>query len=178
MNIFLTNILLIGLSTGWFSAKQSFNGNEKLNTGEVLNVSDDLYDLQFKIETTSDNNHNLIIGVKLHNGSHFVSPHAKQGFKGKFFMDLGSYTDLEFNGEIIETPKSVEEFDAYPFVNRSVNWVRVNTTYKQPLQVKSTKDFEVFGRIRFTIEPRCTLEEIPFSISYNSGKLKIKEAKC
>ncbi|GGK50315.1 MULTISPECIES: hypothetical protein [Flavobacteriaceae] len=87
-------------------------------------------------------------------------------------MDLGSYKDLNFNGTIIKTPLSVVEKAS------QVNWVRENTTYKRPLKVKSKYDFEAFGRIRFTIEPRCTLEEIPLGIICKDGILKITSPKC
>ncbi len=181
MNLLVTNTLLLFLSIGWFSDNQQFNNLNKIEdpkTDEALTISDDLYDLQIKIETTEYNTHNLVFDIKLHKGSQFISPYAKRDFKGKFFMDLGSYNDIGFQGEIIETPRSVEEFDSHPFVFGTVNWVRVNTIYKQPLKLKAQGDVEVFGRIKFTIEPRCTLEQIPFSISYKSGKMQIKEAKC
>ena len=179
MSILVTNVIALFLSIGWFSDYQPPNkAIDTPYTDEVLTISDDLYDLQIKIEATEDNTHNLIVDIKLHKGSHFISPYARRDFTGKFFMDLGSNTDLSFAGELIETPRSVEEFDLHPFVGGSVNWVRVNTTYKQPLQLKTQGDFEVFGRIRFTIEPRCSLEQISFSISSKSGKMQIKEAKC
>ncbi len=151
---------------------------EEPKANEVINITDELYNLQIRIETTQNNKHNLVITMELHNGSHFISPNAKRDFKGKFNVDLGSYDDLTFNGNIIEIPRSVEEFDEHPFTNGLVNWVHVKTTYKQPLYIKSEDNFEVFGRVRFTIEPRCTLEEIPFAISYKNGVMKIIPPKC
>lgn len=150
---------------------------EPIDVKDFTTVKDSEYTLHFEIEQT-DNKPLLVISIKLHNGSRFVSPYAKQDFKGKFYMDLGSYTNLDFEGGIIETPRSVEEFDSHPYVNSMVNWVRVNTTYKQQLNIKSKEDFVVFGRVRFTIEPRCTLEEIPFGISYKNGKMTLIESKC
>ncbi|MFD2823542.1 hypothetical protein ACFS5M_07670 [Lacinutrix iliipiscaria] len=138
----------------------------------------DPYKLMFDVQKRKDDAYDLIVNIELNDGAHFVSPHAKQDFKGKFYMDLGSYTHLDFDGDILETPPSVEEFDSHPFVNGLVNWVRVNTTYRQTLKIKSDEDFKVFGRVRFTIEPRCTLEEIPFGISYENGILTFFEPKC
>ena len=145
---------------------------------DSIKGTNELYTLQFKIDTTENNTPNLVVDIKLHNNSYFVSPNANGDFKGKFYMDLGSYTHLNFKGDMIETPRSVEEIDFHPFVNGAVNWVRVNTTYKQPLNMKLKEDFVVFGRVRFTIEPRCTLEEIPFGISYKNGVLTLIESKC
>ena len=137
------------------------------------------YSIDFQIEKSDNDDYQLSISMILNNGAHYISPYAKRDFKGKFYMDLGAHTDLEFVGDIIETPRSIEEFDPHPFVNGTVNWVRVNTTYYQPLQLKSQKDFEVFGRIQFTIEPRCTFEEIPFVISFKNGEMSVKKnPKC
>ena len=140
---------------------------------------EDPYMIKVEIETTENNTSYLVVSLELYNGSYFVSPNSKRDFKGKFYMDLGDYTNIGFVDNIIETPKSIEEVDLHPFVNGTVNWVRVNTTYKQALRLKSKDNFEVFGRIQFTIEPRCTLEEIPFAISYQNGVLKIiNNPKC
>jgi hypothetical protein len=59
-----------------------------------------------------------------------------------------------------------------------VNWVDVDTRYEYPLTVSTAEDFEVKGMIRFTIEPRCTLEEIPFVITQRSGALSIQPWGC
>ena len=155
---------------------------EKLKTvittvnNEGLNISDELYDLQFKIEKTADNKHSLVIAIKLHNGASFISPFETKEFLGKFYMDLGSFKDLSFDENIIETPQAVAEYDG--FENAPVIWVKENTTYKQSLNILSENDFEVLGRLKFTIEPRCSLEEIPFGILYKDGKMTIFSAKC
>lgn len=151
---------------------------EELDSKNKFTINHEDYTLQFKLDNSDDQNPFLIIGIKLHNGSHYISPFATREFKGKFFMDLGSYKDIDFEGAIVETPSSVEEYDPHPFTNGTVNWVRVNTTYKQELKLKSNEDFQVFGRVRFTIEPRCTLEEIPFAISYENGTVIFIDPKC
>lgn len=183
MNKLITSFLLL-LSLGCAKeSRQSIkvdliakNDTSNLFVGP-LNI-DEPYDIKFQIEKTKNNDYNLVVSINLHNGAHFISPHAKRDFKGKFFMDLRSYEHLSFKGNIFENPRSVEELDPHPFVNGSVNWVRVNTTYKQPLNLLSKDDFEVFGRVLFTIEPRCSLEVIPFAISYKDGVMKFFEPKC
>lgn len=145
-------------------------------TDNVLTISDELYTLQFKIEKTKINQHNLVLDMKLHKGAHFISPFEKKHFSGKFFMDLGSYKDISFDGDIIETPKAVSRYDG--FENIEVIWVHENTTYIQPLKVLSNDDFKVFGRVQFTIELRCSLEQIPFAISYKDGEFMFIDSKC
>ena len=150
----------------------------KPETSNGFTVKNQDYTLHFDVENMIGQKPTLVIFIELHNGSHYISPFAKRDFKGKFYMDLGSYNYLDFDGDIIETPPSFEEFDSHPFVAGNVNWVWVNTTYTQALKVLSEDDFEVFGRLRFTIEPRCTMEEIPFAISYKDGEMKILSPKC
>lgn len=48
----------------------------------------------------------------------------------------------------------------------------------QTINIKSKEDFEVFRRIKFIIEPNCTLEETTFGIISKNGKLKIISPKC
>lgn len=183
MNI-LTTFAVLLLSIAFSTSQQQSKTTQKtviIEKPEIINgftINDKDYTIHFEIENTDNQKPSLVIAIELHNNSHYISPNAKRDFKGKFYMDLGSYSHLGFEGDTVETPLSIEEFDSHPFVNGTVNWVRVNTTYKQPLQVKSQEDFEVFGRLRFTIEPRCTLEEIPFAISYQDGVMKIYFPKC
>jgi hypothetical protein len=132
------------------------------------------YHLDLKIEKTETDENQLSIFITLKGDAHFVSPHAKRDFKGKFSMTLEDTNLIETNGDLLETPQSVEEFDTHHFVNGTVNWVRENTTYKLPFKVKTEKDFEIHGLIRFTIEPRCTLEEIPILVSQKSGQLSVR----
>ncbi len=181
MKIFITLVvLLLSITTSQQQTEtiQEIIKIEKPVSFKEFTINHEDYTLHFNLEKINDQKHNLVITMELHNDSHFISPNAKRDFKGKFYMDLGSYTHLGFKGDIIESPLSQEEFDSHPFVNGTVNWVRVNTIYKQPLQLKTKEDFEVFGRLQFTIEPRCTFEEIPFAISYQNGVMKFIDPKC
>ena len=139
-----------------------------------LTIKNDAYTLHLDLDTTITDSPILMVSIELHKGSYYISPNSKGENSGKFYMDLGAITDIEFKGALLESPLSKEVFEN----DQQVNWVRVHTTYKQALQVKSIHDFEVFGRIKFTIEPRCSLEEIPFGISYKDGKYKITNPKC
>ena len=96
MNKLITFALVL-LSTSCITDKKQSNiaynvaKIEEPKVNEVINVTDELYDLQIGIETSENNKHYLVFNIKLHDGSYFVSPHAKRGFKGKFYFDLGSY---------------------------------------------------------------------------------------
>ena len=113
----------------------------------------------------------FLIGLK--KNSYFVSPTQHGSFTGKFTIVLTEPQHLQTNGAIIETPLSkVDENQGF------VKWVRQNTHYKQSLKVLTNENFEVYGYIQFTIEPRCSLEKIPFILSYVDGKLSVKRDGC
>jgi hypothetical protein len=150
---------------------------EKPSENEVLNISHEFYTMQIQVETTKNNEHNLIITIALNNDSSFISSYSKPDFKGEFYMDLGSYTHLNFENNNTK-PRPAEEFEAHPYINGLVNWVDGITTYTQPLNILNKEDFEVFGRVKFTIEPNTNLEQVPFGISYKSGKMTINAPKC
>ena len=123
-------------------------------------------------------NYAFEIQVELNNGAHFVSPNAKRDFKGKFVVKIDDNDKIEEEGLLIETPLSKEEYDSHPFVDGNVNWVRVNTTYKQLIKRASNEDFQVMGHIQFTIEPRCSLEKVAFIIKYENGEMKFELFDC
>ena len=151
---------------------------ERPITFKEFSVNHEDYTIHFSLEKGADEQHILIVSMELHNDSYYVSPNSKRDFKGKFRGDFGTSESIEFYGDFVETPLSAEEFDPHPFVRGTINWVREDTTYKQRLLLKTQENFQVYGRIIFTIEPRCTLEQIPFSIVYDDGELVFVEVKC
>lgn len=179
--ITLTFVLL----TFSFSTTQPLTGantklieTEKPITFKDFSVKHKDYTIYFSLEKVKEQQHTLVVKMDLHNDSYFVSPNSKRDFKGKFRGDFGSTENIEFYGDFQETPLSVEEFDTHPFVRGTVNWVREDTTYKQQLRLNTQDNFQVYGRIIFTIEPLCTLEQIPFSLVYEDGELFFVDAKC
>lgn len=136
------------------------------------------YELTFDIEKGKDDQYSMVTTMKLFGGSFYVSPHSTRDFTGRFTIELAEYDNLELGDDFIETPRSKEVFDPHQFVNGLVNWVQEDTRYDYQLTLKSQEDFEVGGKIIFTIEPKCTLEEIPFIIKYKSGVLTIEKWMC
>ncbi|MFY7743399.1 MAG: hypothetical protein ACOVQR_12180 [Flavobacterium sp.] len=134
---------------------------------------DSLYTAIIRIDKQSDKEHLLSIQMNVKNNGYFVSPTELGSFTGKFTIVLTEPQHLQTNGAIIETPLSkVDENEGF------VKLVRQNTHYKQSLKVLNKENFEVSGHIQFTIEPRCTLEKIPFILSYVDGKLSVKMDGC
>ena len=142
------------------------------------NFPSDPYELKLDLHQLNNKTYDLEIKMLLNHNSYYVSPNAKRDFSGKFtfFVDPTNFFILKNN--LIETPLSKEEYDSHPFVDGWVNWVRENTSYIQKLEITTSEDFEVRGFIRFTIEPRCTLEKIPLIIKRKNGVLKFEIDKC
>jgi hypothetical protein len=134
---------------------------------------DPLYTAIVRVDKQSDKEHLLSIQMNLKKNGYFVSPTESGAFTGKFTIVLTEPQHLQTDGAIIETPLSkVDENEGF------AKLVRENTHYKQSLRVLSKENFEVYGYIQFTIEPRCTLEKVPFILSYVDGKLSVKMDGC
>jgi hypothetical protein len=136
------------------------------------------YELAFEVEKSGENQYTMITIMNLFGGSFYVSPHSKRDFKGKLTIEIAENNNLKLGNNFIETPRSKEVIDPHPFVNGPVNWVKEDTRYEHQLIPISKEDFDVGGKIFFTIEPKCTLEEIPVMFKYRSGVLTIEEWKC
>jgi len=136
---------------------------------------DKLYTSIIRVDKKQNNEYVLSVQMNLKKDAYFVSPNAKRDFSGKFTLVLANPDKIATKGTITETPLSKEELDKGEGL---VNWVRKNTNYKQTLKVLSNEKFEVSGHIQFTIEPRCTMEKVPFILSYENGKLTLKMDGC
>ncbi|PHR72853.1 MAG: hypothetical protein COA67_03895 [Lutibacter sp.] len=174
MNKLIILVLLL------FTTSSSIDPNKIENNVETsgIYIEDAQYNIHIDVETTTENKLNLVVKMELKNGSHFASPHNTRNLKEQFYMDLGSYTDIDFVDAHIETPKPKSGCGSSAYSDTKVNWIKTNTTYRQPLHVISKGDFQVFGRIKFVIEPRCTLEELPFAIISKNGEFKVTQPKC
>ena len=136
---------------------------------------DALYTTFIRVDKRQNNEYVLSVQMNLKKNAYFVSPNAKRDFSGKFTLVFPYCNKIATTGAINETPLSKEELDRGEGL---VNWVRRNTHYKQTLKVLSDEDFEVNGYLQFTIEPRCTMEKVPFILSYVDGKLSLKMDGC
>jgi len=172
----------ISYSLNLQQAKIYKNGVTKISTsqdpvnGNKFVVKDKDYQLLFNIEKDKGEKYFLIITVKLYNNSYYISPNATENATDKLNIGLGSYANITFDGTIIEIP---DEFDRVSTTSvADDNYVHIATTYKIPLKINSEKDFEVFGKVEFYLNPRNTYEVAPFAISNKNGVLDLYSPKC
>jgi len=149
-----------------------------MNSEEKREAHPHPFQVKFDMVQLEKDVYDFMVSMELNDGAHFISPNAKRDFKGKFTLQFDENQELEMVSDILETPLSVEEFDPHPFVDGYVNWVRENTRYNQKLNRKVENNFHVKGFIQFTIEPRCTLEKVPFIIKYEEGNMRVELWGC
>ncbi len=139
-------------------------------------VTDSLYTLEFGIEKSDDGEYFVVTTIEPLNEAFVASPLSNNDFTGLFTFDLSINPNITVNDEIEETPRSIETIDPYEGV--PVNWVREKTTYKRKLLISTEEDFDAGSKITFTIEPRCTFEEISLMIKQRDGVLTIQNWGC
>jgi hypothetical protein len=132
-------------------------------------IYEDDYTITFKIEQTKTEKHNLVIAMTFHSNS-YITTNTTGNSDGKLHVNFGDYFNLNFKGDLKET----RQYGPQP-VDSCQNG---NIVYTQALEIKSNKDFEVFGRIQFTMAPKHKFEEMPFAISYKNGVMSIYYPKC
>jgi len=160
------------------TAKETATLNQVTTVKTKMAATTEPYALKINMNPLQKDTYELEIVMILQEGAHFVSPNATGNFSGKFTLQLDDSEYLTRVSELIETPRSVEEFDPHPFVNGNVNWVREDTKYTLQLKSGTKEYFSVKGFIQFTIEPRCTLEKIPIIIKNVGGELRVELFLC
>lgn len=158
-----------------FSCTSTDNAAKEAMQAKADKVIFDPYQLNIDIEKAEENSYTMVTAIELAEGAHIASPFSNNNWKGLFNISIDDSNNLRIDSTLIETPRSTEEIDS--FSGGPVNWIRENTIYQQKLSVLTDSDFEVSGLIQFTIEPRCTLEKTPFTLSYHAGELKIRKIK-
>ncbi|UTW64981.1 hypothetical protein KFE94_09835 [bacterium SCSIO 12643] len=134
------------------------------------------YHLNLQIEQTTPNEFTFIISMELEKNSYYISPYSDGNFTGKFGTCLNKNVHLKPIGKMKELPQSKETKN--PWGDFMVNFVYDNTLYKQKFTFNPEEDFKVDGHIHFTIEPRCTFEEISYTITNKSGKITVAKKQC
>lgn len=142
------------------------------------NLPSEPYELILDSHKLSNGIYDLEIQMLLYNNAYYASPNAKGDLSGKFSFFVNNNDFFILKNNLIETPLSNKKYHSSTNDKGLTSWVGVNTSYKQRIQITTTEDFEVRGYIRFTIEPRCTLEKIPVFIQYKKGVLKFEIDNC
>lgn len=134
-------------------------------------VDSDPYALTLRLEGSAEEGHRLVAHMALDSGSWFVSPYSADRYQGYFNVSMADNNSLFLDRNFEERPRSMTRPDRWE--GGVGHFVHENTSYAYNLRALTEEDFKVLGVVRFVIEPKCTLEEIPFSISQKGGKLSV-----
>lgn len=140
-----------------------------------IRKKDDSFDIILQMNKINDEHYSLSATIELNSGSYVISPYSTDDFYLPFTMVMNESPALVVQGDLMETPVSVEEQD--PYLNKPIRVVRKNTTYTQNLKVVSKDDFEASGLIEFLLEPSCVPYDVEFNISSNDGELEVQKTK-
>lgn len=145
-----------------------------ITEAKIANENKNPYHITFNLETTEvDNIYELSVNMELFDGAYFLSPSSDNMFMGKIDISIEKNKYLELDSNYSEKPAPVEEED--PFGNGPTMVQRVNTSYRKTIKINTSKDFKQSGMVMFTIEPKCTLEKIAYTISSKAGKLTVEQ---
>lgn len=142
------------------------------------NLPSNPYELKLNTHKLSNDAYDLEIQMLLYNNAYYASPNAKRDLKGKFTFYVNTTDSFLLKDKLIETPLSNKKYHSSTNDKGLTNWTGVDMSYKQRIQITTKEDFEVYGFIQFTIEPRCTLEKIPVIIKSKNGVLNFEIDKC
>mgnify|MGYP006116560939 CR=1 FL=1 len=143
-----------------------------VSEAEEVNKNKDPYNITFNLEKTEVNNiYNLVVNMELFDGAYFLSPSSDIMFLGRFDISMKVNDFIELDMNYIGIPLSIKEND--PVGNGPTMVQRANSIYKKQFKINTTKDFETTGLVVFTIEPKCTLENISYTITSKAGKLTV-----
>jgi hypothetical protein len=133
------------------------------------------YSLDLEISKVNEEEYDLNVTIDPEEGSYVVSPFSQDTILGKFEVSIDDNANMIADGNLSESPNSVEEFDEA--LEENVRFAKEKTTYTQRLKLQTQDDFSVKGSVWFVYEPQCTLEEINFMITYKGREMSIEELK-
>jgi hypothetical protein len=142
----------------------------KSNCNTPCKVKAEPYEIDFKLNQTKDKSYSLAVSLMLNNGSYLMSNESKNQ-KGHFRINYSENDFIFANDHLLEEPKSKKEQNVWG--PDTVQVIRENTIIKQQIFLKSDEDFEVSGYVQFVIEPKCTMEMIPFNLEKSNGGFRV-----
>ena len=138
----------------------------------VMEQADEPYSIDFSIEELNDSVFNLRALIKIDSLSYMTSI-VNKTMSGIFKVRFMDSLVLNSNYNLIE--KACPVVTNFVWSNAPQKVIIGKVEYIQKLTVNARNKFIAKGEIQFVIEPRCTLEKVPFTLFYNNGNIKIKK---
>lgn len=148
---------------------------EETEKTEVVNQQKDPFHVELDLKQEDDNTYNFIAKVKLDSGAYIISPYSTDDTFLHFNILFQENDHISTIDSLIETPISTAEYEE--LLEQEVRYVRQTTTYEKKFERTDYEDFEMEGSIEFLVEPRCSVEEIRFTIKCISDTMYIESNK-
>ncbi len=120
------------------------------------------YSMKPTLSQENETQFKIDVIIEPQEGSYILSRYASQDFIGKFTIEIDENPFIKESAMLLESPESDIIYE--PFSKSDQKAILKKTTCTQNYRINTTDDFKVTGKIYFVIEPKCTLEEHPFSI--------------
>ncbi len=169
-------ILLVMAFIGHSFLSDVSPADSERTTQSKFTVNDDLYSLEISLERVEDNVYDLVAVIDFKEDGYTASPMSDKNYTGAFKMDLSRNPNVSWSSDLEETPNSQQLWGLKD--QEPGDWIRERTTYSRVFRVYGNQDFDAGGKISFTIEPRCTFEEIPLMLKQQAGVLTLQSWGC
>jgi len=130
------------------------------------------YSISLSVEQLNDSMYSLHAKIKIDSIS-YMMPIVNKTMTGIFKVKFLDSAVMNSNYNLIE--KACPVVMNYVWSNPPHKVIKGKVEYVQKFSIRTQTDFVSKGVIQFVIEPRCTLEKIPFVLSYKNGILKVKK---
>lgn len=163
----MLKLILLTLVT----ASLSCSNGQNFSTDETVTFPpSEPYSVELSVEKITANEFKLITIIKLDSIS-YILPISNTTMSGIFKVMINDSTMLNSDHQLIE--HSCPVVTNFIWSNSPQKVIKGYVEYDQNISVLSNSDFTIHGVIQFVIEPRCTLEKIPFILSFEKGILTV-----
>jgi len=148
---------------------QNSKTNER-TSADNFNTIEESYSIELSVEKINDTEFKLVTKIRLDSMS-YMAPISNSTMSGIFKININDSIYLNSNHKLIEHACPI--ITNYVWINAPYKVILGYVEYDQKLSLVSSTSFVTSGVFQFVIEPRCTLEKIPFTLSYKNGDMKV-----
>jgi len=150
------------------------NGQETVRVSSQSSIHNQVtepYYISLSVEQLNDSMYSLHAKIKIDSIS-YMMPIVNKTMTGIFKVNFLDHPAVNSNYNLIE--KACPVVMNYVWSNPSHKVIKGKVEYVQKFSIGTQTDFVSKGVIQFVIEPRCTLEQFSFTLSYKAGRMNVK----
>ena len=151
------------------------NGQKTIKESAQVMVTEEVgepYSILLTIEEENDSTFYLHSTLKIDSLSYMAST-VNTTMSGIFKVNLIENSFINSTHDLIE--KACPVVTNFVWSNSPQKVIMGKVEYIQKLTLNTQNEFTAKGEVQFVIEPRCTLEKIPFTLTFQNGNLSVKK---